>query len=114
MTGSTFFNFLIALLVVMGLIGILAWSGKRLGMIPGVTGGRRNKNRRIRIVEVASGDAKRRLLLVRRDNVEHLVLLGAANELVIETGIGADAEAGTRRIGKGAKAAGEEVPWLDG
>jgi hypothetical protein len=33
-------------------------------------------------------DGKRRLVLIRRDGVEHLVLLGAAGDLVIERGIG--------------------------
>ena len=37
--------------------------------------------------EVAAVDPKRRLVLVRRDGVEHLRLLGSNSELVIETGI---------------------------
>ena len=32
-------------------------------------------------------DGKRRLVLVRRDKVEHLILLGATSELVIENNI---------------------------
>jgi hypothetical protein len=39
------------------------------------------------IVEVAGIDAKRRLLLVRRDDVEHLILLGGTSEIVVERGI---------------------------
>jgi hypothetical protein len=31
-------------------------------------------------------DAKRRLVLIRRDNKEHLVILGADRELLIESG----------------------------
>ncbi len=37
-------------------------------------------------------DGKRRLVLLKRDEVEHLVLLGVANDVVIETGIGASPE----------------------
>jgi flagellar protein FliO/FliZ len=48
--------------------------------------------KRLSIVEVSPVDAKRRLVLVRRDGVEHLVLLGATNETVIETGIAPPAE----------------------
>ena len=31
-------------------------------------------------------DAKRRLVLIRRDNKEHLIILGADGELLIESG----------------------------
>jgi flagellar protein FliO/FliZ len=45
------------------------------------------KSRRIGLVEAAHVDGRRRLLLVRRDNVEHLILTGGPIDLVVETGI---------------------------
>jgi flagellar protein FliO/FliZ len=39
------------------------------------------------VVEASHIDAKRRLVLIRRDGVEHLLLLGPTSETVIETGI---------------------------
>ena len=39
------------------------------------------------MVETASVDQKRKLLLVRRDDVEHLVMIGGPVDMVIETGI---------------------------
>jgi flagellar protein FliO/FliZ len=45
------------------------------------------KSRRIGLVEAAYVDGKRRLLLVRRDNVEHLVLTGGPLDVLLETGI---------------------------
>jgi flagellar protein FliO/FliZ len=48
-----------------------------------------NGKRRVEIVEIAPIDSKRRLLLVRRDRTEHLLLLGTTGDLVIETGIDA-------------------------
>jgi len=45
--------------------------------------------KRIDIVEQVAVDAKRKLLLVRRDDVEHLVMTGGPVDIVIETGIGA-------------------------
>jgi flagellar protein FliO/FliZ len=42
---------------------------------------------RIRIAEVVPVDDRRRLVLVRRDDVEHLVMIGGANDLVIEAAI---------------------------
>ena len=43
--------------------------------------------RRLGVVEVTPLDGRRRLILVRRDAVEHLLLVGPTSELVIETGI---------------------------
>lgn len=44
--------------------------------------------RRLAVVEHASVDGKRRLVLVRRDGVEHLMMIGGPVDVVIETGIG--------------------------
>jgi len=48
------------------------------------------KERRLAYVERASIDAGRKLVLIRRDNVEHLLLIGGPIDLVIETGIPAE------------------------
>ncbi len=44
--------------------------------------------KRLAVVEHASVDGRRRLVLVRRDNVEHLIMTGGPVDVVIETGIG--------------------------
>ena len=82
---ATFFRFVIALLFVIALIGALAWVARRYGFGSGLgmPGGRG----RLRIVETATVDARRRLVLIQRDGVEHLVLLSPTRETVIETGI---------------------------
>ena len=41
------------------------------------------------MIESAPLDGKRRLVLIRRDDTEHLVLIGAETALVIESGIAA-------------------------
>src|SRR5262245_13810740 len=43
--------------------------------------------KRIGVVEQMAIDGKRALVLVRRDDVEHLVMTGGPVDLVIETGI---------------------------
>jgi hypothetical protein len=43
--------------------------------------------RRLDVVEHASVDSRRRLILVRRDEVEHLIMTGGPVDVVIETGI---------------------------
>jgi flagellar protein FliO/FliZ len=45
------------------------------------------RGQRLGISEYHEIDKSRRLVLVRRDNVEHLVLIGGAQDLVIEPGI---------------------------
>ena len=44
-------------------------------------------DRRLDVVEHASVDGRRRLVLIRRDNVEHLIMTGGPVDVVIETGI---------------------------
>ena len=45
--------------------------------------------RRLEVIEHASVDSRRRLIIIRRDNVEHLIMTGGPVDVVIETGIGA-------------------------
>lgn len=42
---------------------------------------------RLGVVEQASVDGRRRLVLIRRDGVEHLIMTGGPVDVVIETGI---------------------------
>jgi hypothetical protein len=49
----------------------------------------RKPGRRLDIVEQANIDSRRRLVLIRRDDVEHLVMTGGPADVVIETGIAA-------------------------
>jgi flagellar protein FliO/FliZ len=83
---STYFRFLFALVFVLALIGILAWAARRYGFLRG-TVRPRNGERRLEVIEIAPVDSKRRLLLLRRDRTEHLVLLGPTADVVIESGI---------------------------
>ena len=83
---ESYFRFGLALIFVLALIGVLAVAARRFGLgFP--TPARTGKKGRLSVVEVLSVDAKRRLVLLRRDAKEHLVLLGVAGDVVIETGI---------------------------
>jgi len=44
---------------------------------------------RLAVTEQASVDSRRKLLLIRRDDVEHLIMTGGPVDVVIETGIAA-------------------------
>ncbi|MCB1417631.1 MAG: flagellar biosynthetic protein FliO [Notoacmeibacter sp.] len=56
--------------------------------IPGtfIAGG--SRKHRLAVIDAAAVDSTRRLVLVRRDNTEHLLLIGGSNDLVVEAGIG--------------------------
>jgi hypothetical protein len=80
-------QFFLAFIVVLGLIGIAAWLVRRLGAgrLGGV--GMRGRQPRLAVVDYASVDGRRRLILVRRDNVEHLVMIGGPSDIVVESNI---------------------------
>ena len=78
-------RFFFALVAVLALIALLAGLARKLGYGYGRVP--RSAARRLRIVESLAVDSRRRLLLVRRDSVEHLILLGSGPDLLIESGI---------------------------
>lgn len=73
----------LALIFVSGLIVLIAFMVKKLGLNYPLV--RSNSGKRLVIEEMSIIDPKRRLVLVRRDNVEHLLLLGVTSETVIES-----------------------------
>ncbi|MBI4183072.1 MAG: FliO/MopB family protein [Proteobacteria bacterium] len=75
-----------SLALVLGLVWVFAQVSRRLGF--GLPVARRGAaGRRLAVVDSAPIDGKRRLVLVRRDHVEHLLVLGPTGELVVEAGI---------------------------
>lgn len=80
---------LAALAAVLGGLFILVWLLRRFGV--GRMASLASGKRRLNIVETLGVDARRRLVLVRRDGVEHLILLGPATDLLIERAITASA-----------------------
>ena len=51
-----------------------------------VAGGR-NRRTRLAVMDATAVDARRRLVLVRRDDVEHLILIGGPTDVVVEQDI---------------------------
>ncbi|MEQ1718012.1 MAG: hypothetical protein ABL907_18895 [Hyphomicrobium sp.] len=83
-----FFVFIAALIVVGGLLlrGYLA-TGSVTGSITNTFFAPRPQ-KRLEVMDHANVDGRRRLVLVRRDNVEHLIMIGGPVDVVVETGIG--------------------------
>ncbi len=83
---AAYLKFVVALVFVLGLIGLFAVLAKKLGL--GHRGPvMRGSSKRLEILEALPLDAKRRLLLIRRDDRQHLILLGADSEEIVEAGI---------------------------
>jgi flagellar protein FliO/FliZ len=82
---QAYLKFVSALVFVLALIGALVWLARRFGL--GARMGPVKGARRLAVIEVMVLDAKRRLVLVRRDEIEHLLLLGGNSEIVVEAGI---------------------------
>ncbi|MCG7391442.1 hypothetical protein MHY87_00785 [Microvirga sp. ACRRW] len=78
------FAIILALVALFGLV-LRKLTGARL-MMPGADRSR-SRQPRLGIVDVYDLDRQRQLLLLRRDNVEHLLLIGGPNDVVIETNI---------------------------
>lgn len=83
MDATSYLRFVLVLILVIGLILGLAWALRRFGAMNRGPLGRR----RLRTVEFAALDARHRVVLIRRDNVEHLLLIGPNTSQVIERGI---------------------------
>lgn len=75
-----------ALLTVLGVLAGALWAVRRYNLVlPGTAFARADK--RLAVVERLSLDPRRSLALLRRDGVEHLVLLAPEGHLVIESSI---------------------------
>ncbi|MGB0696396.1 MAG: flagellar biosynthetic protein FliO [Rhodospirillaceae bacterium] len=80
-----------SLVAVIALILVVLWLLRRIT----ATGGMRRGPRRLEVLEIQPVDPKRRLILVRRDDTQHLLLIGGESDLVVEPNIMSPSEAET-------------------
>jgi hypothetical protein len=92
-------RFLVAFLIVLALIGATAWVVRRFGADRLGAAAARGRQPRLAVIDATAVDGRRRLVLIRRDNVEHLLMIGGPTDLVVEL-----------NIVRGATAAREAVP----
>ncbi|MEH6477506.1 MAG: hypothetical protein V7727_17570 [Sneathiella sp.] len=81
-----YMKYLVVLVFVLGLIGLISIAIRKFGFVPSVEKSR-SKKKRLAISQMIGIDAKRRLILVRRDDREHLILLGPTGDILIEKDI---------------------------
>lgn len=79
-------KFIVAFAIVLGLIALAAWLVRRFGANR-LGSSARGRQPRLAVVDAASVDGRRRLVLIRRDNVEHLVMIGGPTDVLIEPNI---------------------------
>src|SRR5438132_7991559 len=85
--GQSGLKILFFVIVVLALLALAFWllrrfAGGRLG-----GGATRGRQPRLAVIDQATVDGRRRLVLIRRDNVEHLLIIGGPTDVVVEQNI---------------------------
>jgi hypothetical protein len=81
-------KYILTILLVLALVALVAWLLRQFGAARRVlSGSSRNRQPRLAILDHAVVDSRRKLVLVRRDNVEHLILIGGPTDVVVEMNI---------------------------
>lgn len=80
-------KFFIAFAVVLALIGLSAWLVRRFSANRLGGGNVRGRQPRLAVIDASPVDGRRRLVLIRRDNVEHLLMIGGPTDVVVEQNI---------------------------
>src|SRR5829696_981835 len=102
-------NFVIAFVVVLLLIGAATWLVRRFGATR-LDPGARSRQPRLAVVDSAAVDGRRKLVIIRRDNVEHLLMIGGPTDVVVETNLVRGPAAATREAPVARNGAADTLP----
>jgi len=80
-------TFFFAFVVVLALIALAAWLVRRFASNRLGANTNRGRMPRLAVIDAAAVDGRRRLVLVRRDNIEHLLMIGGPTDIVVESNI---------------------------
>src|SRR5687767_4555629 len=80
-------KFFILFVIVLALIGVIAWLVRRFGANPFGGSSARGRQPRLAVVDNLEVDTRRKLVIIRRDNVEHLLMIGGPTDVVVEQNI---------------------------
>jgi hypothetical protein len=92
-------RFFFAFIIVLALIGGTAFLVRRFGGERLGASSSRGRQPRLAVIDAAAVDGRRRLILIRRDNVEHLLMIGGPSDVVVEANIVRAAAAGREAAG---------------
>lgn len=80
--------YIAALAIILLLLAVFAWVLRRIVTANrGTDAGPRGRQPRLGIVDTFAIDRQRQLVIVRRDSVEHLLLLGGTSDILIESNL---------------------------
>jgi len=85
--GQSGLKVVLFLIVLLGLLALAFWLLRRFGGGRLVSGATRGRQPRLAVIDQATVDSRRRLVLIRRDNVEHLLIIGGPSDVVVEQNI---------------------------
>lgn len=88
--GSPVVQYVTIFAVIFAVLTVIVLAVRRFGgggLVDAKRSGQRGRQPRLGIVDVYELDRQRQLILLRRDNVEHLLLVGGPNDVVIERNI---------------------------
>src|SRR6187399_170277 len=102
-------NFIIAFVFVLLLIGAAAWLVRRFGAAQ-IEAAARGRQPRLAVVDSAAVDGRRKLVIIRRDNVEHLLMIGGPTDVVVETNLIRSTAATTREAAPARNGSAEAQP----
>src|SRR3954453_15481478 len=108
--GQYGLRFVFAIIVVFALLALTAWLVRRFGADRLGGGGARGRQPRLAGIDAAPVAGRRRLLLIRRDNVEHLVMIGGPTDVLVEANIVRAAAPAREATPARAPAAGDTLP----
>src|SRR5262244_830158 len=85
--GQVGLKVVLIVIVVLALLALAFWLVRRFagGRLGG--GAARGRQPRLAVIDQATVDGRRRLVLIRRDNVEHLLIIGGPTDVVVEQNI---------------------------
>jgi hypothetical protein len=108
-SGAVVAQFLLTLILVLIVVGAVVWLIRRYGG-SAFGGMSRSRAPRLALVDTLAIDGRRKLVLVRRDSVEHLILVGGTTDVVVEPTIVRGISAGMRRMTQAAMRSGALQP----
>jgi flagellar protein FliO/FliZ len=85
--GQSGLKILFFVIVVLALLALAFWLLRRFGAGRLGGGAARGRQPRLAVIDQATVDGRRRLVLIRRDNVEHLLIIGGPTDVVVEQNI---------------------------
>jgi flagellar protein FliO/FliZ len=80
-------RFVFSFLIVLGLIGLFALALRRWPVLRGMATTVTTSSHRLKIIEQRAIDVRNKLVLVQRDDVQHLLLVSGEQATVVESNI---------------------------